>query len=365
MQDCNCRTATQGILLRNPAIRSQYYVIDPMTPDPPKYRPLERFWPYAELPEQPTDDELAALDPDLYEALFGAQQRPFSITLVFSDLDVPQFPAALEHRARVGGIPRNRRPAPLCRYRARFWSSDAATLRDLFQIVGALRRHRSPDRRSAGAVRARAVAAARLVPHSAVRSVAPPSIDRDLQRLEAELKQLEAEYNMFFAGRLPKPPWETRARVEALVKQFDRAHIPNTGDRFRFTTLQSRYADVHRPVGSRAARARRGASGTVRRRSTLTAARGDEGTGGSHPPRRVVSRSGSRDRQAHRSLRIARRSAARSRRGRAAVPQVRRAGEDPGQEAARRPAAPEVAFRVAVKDGKVNFTARALKGVTE
>ena len=26
---------------------------------------------------------------------------------------------------------------------------------------------------------------------------------------------------------------------------------------------------------------------------------------------------------------------------------------------------PEVAFRVAVKDGKVNFTARALKGVTE
>ena len=26
---------------------------------------------------------------------------------------------------------------------------------------------------------------------------------------------------------------------------------------------------------------------------------------------------------------------------------------------------PEVAFRVAVKDGKVSFTARALKGVTE
>jgi len=26
---------------------------------------------------------------------------------------------------------------------------------------------------------------------------------------------------------------------------------------------------------------------------------------------------------------------------------------------------PEVAFRVAVKDGKVNFTARGLKGVTE
>jgi hypothetical protein len=47
---------------------------------------------------------------------------------------------------------------------------------------------------------------------------------------------------MYFAGRLPKPPWETRARVEAMVRQFDRGHIPNAGDRFRFTTLQSRYA---------------------------------------------------------------------------------------------------------------------------
>ena len=47
---------------------------------------------------------------------------------------------------------------------------------------------------------------------------------------------------MFFSGRLPKPPWETRSRVEALVKQYDRAHIQNYSDRFRFTTLQSRYA---------------------------------------------------------------------------------------------------------------------------
>src|SRR6266508_5472454 len=47
---------------------------------------------------------------------------------------------------------------------------------------------------------------------------------------------------MFFSGRLPKPPWETRAQVEALVKQYDRAYIQNYGDRFRFTTLQSRFA---------------------------------------------------------------------------------------------------------------------------
>jgi len=38
--------------------------------------------------------------------------------------------------------------------------------------------------------------------------------DRQMQQLEAEIKKLEAEYNMFFAGRLPRLPWETRKRIE-------------------------------------------------------------------------------------------------------------------------------------------------------
>jgi hypothetical protein len=66
-------------------------------------------------------------------------------------------------------------------------------------------------------------------------------MDRELQQLEAELKRLEAEYNMYFAGRLPRPPWETRKQVEAIVKRLDRTHISNYGDRFRFTTLQARF----------------------------------------------------------------------------------------------------------------------------
>lgn len=67
------------------------------------------------------------------------------------------------------------------------------------------------------------------------------NILRDLQALEADLKRLEAEYNMFFAGRLPRPPWETRGRVEALVKRWDRRHIPGSAERFRFSTIQSRF----------------------------------------------------------------------------------------------------------------------------
>ncbi len=66
--------------------------------------------------------------------------------------------------------------------------------------------------------------------------------DRQLRELEAELRKLEVEYNLFFAGRLPKLPWETRARVEALVKRYDRLQIQNTAERFRFQGLQSRFS---------------------------------------------------------------------------------------------------------------------------
>src|SRR5690348_1230592 len=106
-----------------------------MTEDPPKYRPLERFWPYAELPEQPTEEELASLDPDLYEALFGAQPRPFSFTLVFPPLDIAEFPRALA-LARASAEYRETGSGPTFRHRARFLSGDALRLRELFDIVG-------------------------------------------------------------------------------------------------------------------------------------------------------------------------------------------------------------------------------------
>jgi hypothetical protein len=106
-----------------------------MPADTPKSRPLERFWPYADLPEQPTEEELLAIDPDLQEALFGATPRPFSITLAFPRLDIPQFERALE-LARGSAEFREVGSGAAHRYRARFFSSDAARLKDLFELVG-------------------------------------------------------------------------------------------------------------------------------------------------------------------------------------------------------------------------------------
>ncbi len=69
----------------------------------------------------------------------------------------------------------------------------------------------------------------------------PTEFDQEMNRLEAEIKRLEAEYNMFFAGRLPRLPWETRARVEKMVKRYDRTPLKNTAQRFRFDTVQARF----------------------------------------------------------------------------------------------------------------------------
>ena len=102
----------------------------------PKVRPLERFWPYADLSEQLSVEEQASLDPDLYEALYGRRpDRPFSITLVFPDLDLPDFSRALE-LARQSSDFSQTGSGPLTHYRARFQIGDAARLRDVFSVVG-------------------------------------------------------------------------------------------------------------------------------------------------------------------------------------------------------------------------------------
>jgi hypothetical protein len=103
----------------------------------PEYRPMERFWPYVDLPEQPSDEELARLDPALSDALFGTAKRPFSVSLEFPAFDGPAFTRALE-LARASEEHREIRQGGAVRHRARFFPKDAEKLRDLFEIVGGL-----------------------------------------------------------------------------------------------------------------------------------------------------------------------------------------------------------------------------------
>ena len=189
-------------------------------------------------------------------------------------------------------------------------------------------------------------------------------IDRELATLEAELKRLEAEYNMFFAGRLPRPPWETRGRVDALVKRLDRMHIGNYGDRFRFQTIQTRYATFV-DLWDRGLRAREeGRPGPFAQpRPVAAAAKADH-----RPHDRILHVTTFSDplkemdklHDLYDSLAEARREA-----GQDAIPFHKFADLIKTQVSTfKEKGSEEVAFRVAVKDGKVAFTARAMRGGT-
>ena len=101
----------------------------------PDYRPVERFWPYVDLPEQPTDEELAALNPELAAALFGRPPLPFSVSLEFPTFDGADFARALA-LARASAEYREIGAGAAARHRARFYPEHAVQLRDLFDLVG-------------------------------------------------------------------------------------------------------------------------------------------------------------------------------------------------------------------------------------
>jgi hypothetical protein len=98
------------------------------------HRPLEKYWPYVEKPEEPTAEELAALDPDLHTTLFGPRDLPFSITLVFPPFDGPDYARAVE-QARASAEYRELGDGASRRHRARFFSNDARRLKDLFEMI--------------------------------------------------------------------------------------------------------------------------------------------------------------------------------------------------------------------------------------
>ena len=100
----------------------------------PKSRPTDSFWPYVEPAEQPSAEELAALDPDLRDALFGPEERPFSVTLSFSRFEGDDYAQAVEC-ARGAAEYREIGNGDTLRHRARYYPDDAAGLKKLFELV--------------------------------------------------------------------------------------------------------------------------------------------------------------------------------------------------------------------------------------
>lgn len=187
----------------------------------------------------------------------------------------------------------------------------------------------------------------------------PAELERDLQTLASELRRLEGEYHTFFAGRSPRPPIETRQRVDALLKRWERAHIENLALRFRLQSLQARYATFVE-LWDRTLRAREeGRPGPW----TRPAADTDPSPAAASPTERGVESFRDPRRELDRLERLYHVVAdARRETGEAPVPfhrfaelvkeQVTRLRPDEGSE---------VVFRVSVREGRVNLTARVVR----
>jgi hypothetical protein len=72
------------------------------------------------------------------------------------------------------------------------------------------------------------------------------TIEEDLQVLDLKLKQLRLDYEQYFLGARPREPVMLRGEVQKLVSLYSNVPIQNTAQRFKFSSLCSRYLTQRR-----------------------------------------------------------------------------------------------------------------------
>jgi hypothetical protein len=68
-----------------------------------------------------------------------------------------------------------------------------------------------------------------------------PSLDDQLSRLEEDIRRLKIEFDVFFNGGSKRPPYDTKGRVETQIKRMGDDRTLNFAQRYRYTSLTSRY----------------------------------------------------------------------------------------------------------------------------
>ena len=68
------------------------------------------------------------------------------------------------------------------------------------------------------------------------------TIDEELNALEENVRRLKIEYDAYFGGGAKRPPNDTEWRVQHLLKKYNDGSKLTYAQRFRFNTIQQRYA---------------------------------------------------------------------------------------------------------------------------
>ena len=61
-----------------------------------------------------------------------------------------------------------------------------------------------------------------------------PSPDEQLSRLEEDIRKLRVEFDIFFNGAAKRPPYDTKGRVETLLKRLGDDRTLTFAQRYRY-----------------------------------------------------------------------------------------------------------------------------------
>ena len=81
------------------------------------------------------------------------------------------------------------------------------------------------------------------------------SLDRQLGKLEDDIRKLKIDFDIYFNGSAKRPPLEARARLEASLKRIADNRNLSYAQRYLFNTLVARYT-AFRELWRRTLRAR-------------------------------------------------------------------------------------------------------------
>jgi hypothetical protein len=68
-----------------------------------------------------------------------------------------------------------------------------------------------------------------------------PSTDEQLTRLEDDIRRLRIEFDIFFNGGAKRAPYDTKGRVETLLKRLGDDRTLTFAQRYRYNSLSARY----------------------------------------------------------------------------------------------------------------------------
>jgi len=68
-----------------------------------------------------------------------------------------------------------------------------------------------------------------------------PTVDEQLKRLEEDIRRLKIEFDIYFNGAAKRPPYDTKSRVETMLKRLGDDRTLSFAQRYLFNSLTARY----------------------------------------------------------------------------------------------------------------------------